>query len=189
MPTLITDSRKEATVASVKKFYNIINNAIIFSVVDNGDVSEWMGEIKELTYAENVEFLKKYIFPYIKYTRYENCYENGVCVYMVGSGMFMFRYDKNGGDFMYFVNGKFENNNRNMFAFQFNKITGVNDSTRMNNKTFVEPYMYEWDGTYDALINFSRRGCRKDNSGVVMGTFCTKLLQMNNWKMTKDYPW
>lgn len=191
IPGLIVDSRKEATAANVKKFYNVINNAVQFAVADNGDVFEWMGEIKNLSYNENLEFLQQYFLPYLKYTRYDNCYDNAVCVYMVGSGMFAFRYDSNGGDFFYFVNGKQEWNTRNAFSFQFNKIDGNatsgNAVERQDVKTAVEPYVFEWNGRYEDLTNNSTRGCRKENQ--VRGTYCTKLIQLNGWKIPKDYPW
>ena len=83
IPMLIADSRKESTAANVKKFYNVINNAVQFAVADNGDASEWMGEVKELNYNENLKFLQQYFLPYLKYTKYDNCYENAVCVYLV----------------------------------------------------------------------------------------------------------
>ena len=138
-----------------------------------------------------MEFFLHYFLPYLKYTRYDNCYENAVCVYMAGSGMFAFRYDENGGDFFYFVNGKPELNTRNAFSFQVNKISGNaisgNALEWRNVKTAVEPYVFEWNGRYEDLTNNSRRGCRTENQ--IGGTYCTKLIQLNDWKITKDYPW
>ena len=196
LPGIITDVRKDETASKVKKFYNIINNALLFSIAEHGDVSGWMGTPANLNYNENLEFLQTYFMPYIKYTRFDNCYEEAVCIYMADGGMFAFRYDMQGGDILFFVNGKFDNNRRNVFAFQFNKNNGVTVDgmpiDRPNNRTIIEPYVYEWDGTYDSLINDPRRGCnkaRENTSTVRLGTFCAKLLQINDWKFTDDFPW
>ena len=196
IPALMTDYRKETTAARVKKFYSVINNAVMFAAAEHGDVSVWMSAPANLDYNENLNFVQIYLMPYIKYTRYDNCYGNSVCVYMADGGMFFFSVDYNGGDIVYFVNGKFDYNIRNVFAFQFNKINGTTvdgeQIVRPNNKTTVEPYVFELDGTYETLINDPRRGCskaRETTSTVRLGTFCTKLLQMNGWKITDDFPW
>lgn len=194
LPEIIANAQKESTAAYLKKFYNTMNNAIQFSVAKNGDVEYWMGEAKENTYEENLQFLQLYLLPYIKYNKYDNCYKKWVCVYMQTGGMFTFRYDVNGGDITYVPSGKTEilNNRttRNCFLFQFNKIEGYNDDgtpiKRINRKTSIEPYAFGWDSSYEHLKSHPRYGCRKDNE---IGAFCTKLIQMNNWKITDDYPW
>ena len=194
MPTLITDARKKSTATKVKKFYNIINNAVQFSIAKNGDVEIWMGEARIYTYEENAQFVKDYFLPYIKYRKYEKCSETSksVCVYLIPDGMFTFGYDGNGADILYIPDGKLsENRTRNYFIFQFNKVNGYNeDGTSIerdfNRKTSVEPYTYNWDGTYEQLKSHSKYGCRKDNPSA---NYCTKLLQMNNWEITDDYPW
>ncbi len=198
MPTLITDARKKSTATKVKKFYNIINNTVQFSIAKNGDVKNWMGEARDYTYEENVQFLKDYFLPYIKYRKYEMCTETkeDVCVYLIPDGMFSFAYDKNGADIVYFIDGKYINSDEdrtthNFFAFQFNKRNGDNeDGTPIerdfNRKISVEPYTFGWDGTYEQLKSQSRYGCNKNSK---YKAFCTKLLQINNWEITDDYPW
>ena len=199
MPTLITDARKKTTATKVKKFYNMMNNAVQFSIAKNGDVENWMGEARDYTYEENAQFVKDYFLPYIKYRKYEKCSDTNkaVCVYLIPDGMFVFRYDLNGGDIAYLIDGKYlldeERTTHNYFGFQFNKRNGDNeDGTPIerdfNRKTSVEPYTYNWDGTYENLKTHPRYGCNK-NSTQAKKSFCTKLLQMNNWEITDDYPW
>ena len=84
IPTLMTDYRKETTAARVKKFYSVINNAVMFAAAEHGDVSGWMSAPANLDYNENLNFVQTYLMPYIKYTRYDNCYGNSVCVYLYG---------------------------------------------------------------------------------------------------------
>lgn len=194
LPSVIGNAQKEATAKKVHKFYNTMNNAVQFSIAEHGDVENWMGKPKRLTYEENLQFFKTYFGKHIKYNRIDNCYQEGICVYMQAGGMFIFRYDGMGGDIFYFVNGKLEDVSvRNVFAFQFNKVEGMDEDgntiTRsLNRKTSVEPYAYQWDGTYEKLKTHSDRGCYKGTTKFA-GTFCCKLLQMNNWKFTDDYPW
>lgn len=192
LPALVQNYQKQAAATKVKKFYNIINNALRMSTVDHGDVHEWMVERKALTYEEGVEYLKKYFLPYLKYTKYDNCYESYVCVYLADGGMFSFWSDANGGDIYYFINGKFERNKRNEFDFEFNKINGkdedFNPIERNKNTSLIEPYTFEWDGNIATLKTGHKRSCENSEEGAPT-TFCTKLIQLNNWTIPDDYPW
>lgn len=192
LPTLVQNYQKQATATKVKKFYNIINNALRLSTVDNGDVKYWMVEQKALTYEEGVEYLKKYFLPYLKYTKYDNCHESYVCVYLADGGMFSFWADANGGDFYYFVNGKFERNFRNEFDFEFNKHNGYDEDfkpiKRDKNTSLIEPYTFEWDGKIESLKTGHKRSCENREDGKLT-TFCAKLIQVNNWTIPDDYPW
>ena len=69
------------------------------------------------SYQENLEFVKNYILPYIKYDYYENCESEKVCVYL-SYGLFVYKVDSNGGDIAFFVNKKIEYQPKNYFEFQ-----------------------------------------------------------------------
>lgn len=180
LPSVINHYQKQATALKVKKFYNMINNTINRSIVDNGDVNTWFPERKANTYEENVNFLKTYILPYIKYDRYEKSSKNNyVYIYLTYGGLINFGTDKNGTDFGYYINGKPEHNPRNTFIFGLNK-------KNMPNTTFVEPYSHSWDGQYQSLKTNKTFGCKK---GCETCAYCTKMLQLNDWKFPNDYPW
>lgn len=181
MPSIIANYQKEKTVSYVKKFYNEINNAVRMAVVDNGDVELWMPEAKQNTYSQNLEFLSEYLLPYINYLKYENCNDKKVCVYLT-YGMFSFRVDENGGDIVFFINSKYERYPKNYFAFQFNK-------NNTNNKAFVEPYYYRWNGNENSLNSTVWGGCNKNAPEDAKYAYCTKWIQMNNWKIPDNYPW
>ncbi len=192
LPSVIGNAQKEATAAKVHKFYNTINNALQLAIVEHGDVENWMGEPKDLTYEENLEFLQRYFLKHIKINRFDKCKpnnnSNAVCFYLTSGGMVAFKYDINGGDFTYYVNGRYERGPRNEFWFQFNKIDGMTDDgvvihNTLNRKITVEPYTFGWDGKNETL-NTSERGCAGENP-----LYCTKILQLNNWKFPKDYAW
>lgn len=179
LPTIVTNYQKEKTISYVRKFYNEINNAIRLSVVQNGNVELWMPEKKGNTYQENLEIVKNYILPYIQYDHFDICDSIRVCVYL-SYGMFSYRVDHNGGDISFFVNRKYELTPKNYFAFQFNKGE--------NGKGTVEPYTFLWDENYSSLKTNSWGGCNA-NAGDAKYAYCTKWIQMNDWKVPKDYPW
>ena len=49
--------------------------------------------------------------------------------------------------------------------------------------TYLSGY---WDGTREDLLNDPIVGCNEN--AEVERAFCTKLIQMNNWKIPDDYP-
>ena len=50
MPTVVANYQKQAAAMKAKKFYNMMNNAVNRSIVDNGDVNTWFPERKNNTY-------------------------------------------------------------------------------------------------------------------------------------------
>lgn len=138
IPTLMSTFAKQRTETQLKAFYSRINQTIKMSIADNGDPDGWIEE-KAYSYNEQVEFLKQYIFPYMKNLGYEECtHERGqihVCIYLMdGSGM-TFSVDGNGGDIAYYINQKdlieeYKGNGvrvnvpRKIFSFNFAKATG-----------------------------------------------------------------
>ena len=189
MPVLITNHQKQKTVSYVKKFYNEINNAVRMAVVDNGDVELWVEDYRTSDYNANLQFVQNYILPYIKYLRVDNCYETRVCVYL-SYGMFTYNVDSNGGDIAFFINSKYEIFPKNYFGFQFNKR---NDNPNLGNRPTVEPYVYKWDGDYNppesnTLKTASWGGCNT-SAGDAKYAYCTKWIQLNDWKIPDDYPW
>lgn len=78
MPALIQNSKKAETSARLKKFYSIIQQAIIMSEIDNGNSKDW---VKAATQKDeegdtdynaqskvSKEFFMNYLAKYINYT-------------------------------------------------------------------------------------------------------------------------
>ena len=113
-------------------------------------------------------------------------------------GILSYRIDGNGGDIAYFTNiakekvlNYYKNNvaivnrSRYGFTFQFAKFGRNHDEILSQN--FVEPYVYLWQGTREQLLDEGQSlGCYK---GCTYCAYCTKLIQLNSWKIPKDYPW
>lgn len=70
------------------------------------------------------------------------------------------------------------------FSFQMVKKK-TEDSKSYNSVEFIEPYVLDWSGNRETLKTgtwWCYKGC--DNCG-----YCTKLIQINGWKIPDDYPW
>ena len=200
IPVLMTKFAKSRTETQLKTFYSKINQTVKMSVAENGDPEGWITPNKVYNYEENVEFLKTYFLPYMKTLGYEECLNNnkqfGVCIYLLDGGLMWFSIDENGGDISYWTDinkalDKYKNNNKNIpnitryfFRFQFAKFTNSEKSKELKSTQYVEPYIYGWNGTREGLKS-TIYGCAKSASG----SYCTKLIQMSDWKIPKDYPW
>ena len=203
IPTLMSTFAKQRTETQLKAFYSRINQTIKMSIADNGDPDGWVEE-KAYSYDEQVEFLKQYIFPYMKNLGYKECTigQIGVCIYLIDGGAMWFSVDRNGGDIDYYVNKKdtdlkyqdrktVVNMQRKVFSFQLAKATGKAlgdgkiDSTRTSTD-FITPYTFMWNGTEEGLTKNGTWACVK---GCTNCGYCTKMIQLNGWKIHKNYPW
>ena len=73
------------------------------------------------------------------------------------------------------------------FSFLFNpvKLSNSGDSswTYHLNKG-MEPFKTDWDGDIQTLYSDSHFGCNENATN----RYCTAIIQMNEWKIPKDYP-
>jgi type II secretory pathway pseudopilin PulG len=194
---LITACQKKQTEVQLLKFYSTLNQAVRASIEDNGLPSSWFTSGRDNTYAENLYILKTYIAPYMKTFEYWNCRGyNGsaVCTILEDGGVMYLNIDRNGGDIDYIPDRKYTDAvmnrtdkymTRHLFSFQISKISGVN-TNEINSQNFVEAYTFKWKGTKEDLKNNSEFGCRKNSTKT---KYCTKVIQLNCWKIPKDYPW
>ena len=73
----------------------------------------------------------------------------------------------------------------NYFTFFFYP-SGTQEANKYHYKKGVEPYKWNWDGTKEMLLNNNGIGCKKQVSNE--RAYCAALIQMNGWKIPKDYP-
>ena len=192
---LITNVSKEKTGTSLKSFFSVINQAMLYAYANNGDKPELPRS--DYTYAQNVAWLYANLLPYMRYSSVKNCNDpnqyrrNAACVKLENGSMFEFVVDYNGADFLYFPDGKWasiENNKfaqRQVFAFQFSKRAKANDDSVIQSTDFVEPYIYKWNNKEKDLYDSSEYGCKKGKKKF----YCAKILQLNGWEMPFNYPW
>ena len=187
IPGLITNYQKHVVETKLSKFNATMNQAMRLSMVDNGDPDSWVERYHTYSYAETLEFVNTYFLPYMKILKMQsNSIKNGLDIILLDGSMFQFSIDVDGVDIIYYVNGKREINSRNSFSFQFSKR--IDWSTKeVNSSNFIEPYILNWDGEISHLSSSGVfRACKK---GCTNCGYCTKLIQLNGWKIPKDYPW
>ena len=192
IPNLMTAFAKHRVETQLVKFYSTMNQAIRMSVADNGTPEGWVVSGKTYTYDENVEFLETYISPYLKHSDYKSCADSYygsknskyVCIDLFSGGASHFFVDSNGLSLGYYIDGDATNKTpRNFFSFQMSRAVSISDRS-LNSTNYLEPYIYEWDGTTEGLKK-GTYGCYKKCSYC---NYCTKWIQLNSWKIPSDYP-
>ncbi len=205
MPALIANHKKTVVETRLAKFYSTINQAVTQAEVDYGDKAGW--EIWEDSYEKddngnnilvpNKEYFNKYFAPYIIATKIE--YEGGVIiVYFPDGSLATFRnvgiaFYPEAKDYSIVeeesnaeIRGNQKYSGTKTFAFYFNPSKNSSADYKYHYNKGVEPYKVHWDGTEEMLRNNSSIGCRQEVSNT--RAYCTALIQMNGWKIPKDYP-
>ncbi len=192
LPQLIKGHQKSVVESRLSHFYSMINQAVKMSTIDNGEPEIWTINTGEsVTCESNLEFLNHYILPYLK-TKNTECmdvydYTGQILVRLENGSAFTLNRSQ-GIDIVFLPYGKVlaksELNRKNFFVFQLMKNAYKNSSV-INSKHGIEPYTYMWDGTIENLKSGNKYGCYTG----LLGNYCAKLIQLNGWKIPKDYPW
>ena len=203
MPALIQNYTHSVAETRLKKFYSDMNQAILQSIVDNGEVESWSYFNNDITDDEgnkvnqsdkNDESFQKYLAPYLKITHKkdaEDADRNKIILYFLADGSaFSFAQHENRDISFYPKNPekciqKKENSGGTCrFVFEFYPINKSPDWKYLYKKG-MEPFLYQWDGNEETLYNDSRRGCNGEGR---LGSYCTAIIQRNGWKIPKNYP-
>ena len=198
MPALIQQQHKLVVETRLKKFYSVINQAITMSEKDNGDKLYW-------TPSDSDDLWNSYLKKYIKYVKEEDYYygrPRKVVYFADGSVVVVDVYystnadgsvneKTTGGHFLFFPFAKdfkptlseteFANlYSKKLFSFGFWPNT-EGDIWKQHYNKGVEPYKVRWDGDADKLKEKCYDGTELQ--------WCTAVIQYNNWKIPKDYPY
>ncbi len=194
IPSLVQSYKKSVVETRLVKFYSTINQAINLAEVDYGNKTEWM--------VDDVDVLwDKYLKPYMKYSKEETIKSfiqvlddkerKFKRVYLSDGSVFVFDIykDTHGGHFYFCPFGKncmIDNITpefgSKIFIFGFWPNEELSQFKYHKNKG-VEPYLVNWDGNEDSLMNDGAGSCKNGN-----GMYCTAIIQHNGWKIPKDYP-
>lgn len=208
MPMLLSNSRKQVVETRLAKFYSTMNQAIQQSEVDNGPKEYWPdlgngfltdeeGNIDK-TQSASMAWYKKYLAPYLKVidVRVNDVtgnvmvyFPDGSLVLMQGSSWQFWPEAKNFQNYTIDeTTGEKKNNYKpsgiKYFTFMFWPYWKEN---KYSYKHGMESYATSaWDGRRESLFTRSDIGCKE----VVTNerAYCTRLIQMNGWKIPKDYP-
>ena len=208
MPTLMQNYKKHVVETRLAKFYTTINQAIQMSETVNGDKRYWDtlgGEFEtdengepDYTKPQALAWFEKYLKPYLKYSKidvFNNNNINGfVLVYFEDGSLLRFsgvswNFYPNPRNLKYTINDEgttvldASNAGTELFSFLFLPACTQNACKYYYNKG-VEPYTYGWDGTLDGLKNNHHYACSPSS----VRAYCAKLIQLNGWKIPKDYP-
>ena len=171
----------------------------VFSIGAKFSVKDENGNDDKTKELPNTEYWQKYFLAYMKTLKVEPYGHNSSCLlaYLPDGSAVVFangsiHFWPNAKDFNFLVDentGKIKNNMEmsgvKHFTFLFTPTVN-NETNKYHYKKGVEPYKWNWDGTKEMLLNDNGIGCKKQVSNE--RAYCTALIQMNGWKIPKDYP-
>ena len=208
LPSIIQKNNNQVVEARLKKFYSAINQAVIMAEKDYGDKKVWYQDLSgaELDGDGNViegsseaeAWFRKYLAPYMKITKIESFSSGALIVYFADGSALRARRDDSTRDWDFFPGnvekclkgqktseGFRDSAGKCAFAFNFQPSIDNEGWKYHYNKGF-EPYKYSWDGSVDMLYKDGSYGC--NSSAGSWRQYCTAVIQMNGWKIPKNYP-
>ena len=189
LPTLIQNYKKHVVETKLAKFYTTINQAVAMSSTENGEPADWVKDCGSssnptCTTDDFTDWFKTYIGKYMSYTKIEPA-EDNISVYIYFSDGSIMRWENCIYDLDFYLSKKaVYKNSRGIdsFMFRFSWKDSTSENTKFNRKNSIEPYVTYWDGKIETLYEGHSFSCSRN------GAFCTKLIQVNGWKIPKDYP-
>lgn len=201
MPTLMANYRKSVVEKKIYTTYNILQNALGMSVVDNGDPMYWS---EGNNYDD--DFFEKYFVPYLKVINSCHSTEDEDCSTTMKNinGTSTFKYNRkyilsNGTGIMYNAGdvgqrkgsividtmmGKERVIGKNAFTLNFI----VTDSKYyITSKTdYTEDFCNVNKTNKSTLISLCKSA--SSGQGFTLGIACTALIECNGWQLPKEYP-
>ena len=214
LPALIQTNKNVEVEARLKKVYTVMNQAVLMSEIDNGPKEYWQfscstDDNDNVNSDECKQGIEKYFLPYVKTTKsytFDNSLGFNTVLYFSDGSVLVGKINKsnsqNALDFYFYPNGKNFNPDRfgatgedgtqsredcgiTFFAFRFAPSQNT-EANKFHYKKGFEPYKWNLnDLTTDEMTGSHTYACTKNAKVKV---WCTALIQANNWKIPKDYP-
>lgn len=197
LPALMSKYRKQEISARLKKFYTIMNQAIMMSELENGDIKYWeirapytAGDGKydyNIGGASSYNFFNRYLAKYIKYYKVTQGYskenDDGTTTNEFSKVTF---YDgstsnfKQGTciDFGFDINGDKKPNKIGEDIFYF-YICPQGAGYRLYETEKLSTYGYPSTNTREKAME----ACKTNRPA------CSRLIQLDGWEIKKDYPY
>lgn len=204
IPSLMTTFQKRETVSKLKSTYSIISQAIKLSENDNGELETWDYTLDSEQWVST--YLKNYMKMSPAYVDNNWTFLNGSKVnnwsnakYALMNGVFIIFYVNSysgAGNFvkqgvwMYVdLNGNKKPNRmgHDIFVMSIYPNIGSNEKFVMGAHDQCGSGVIHQFLTREQLLNSGCATCKKDYSGY--GMACSRLIQLDNWQISKDYPW
>lgn len=212
LPALIQRNNNKVTEARLKKFYSVINQAIILSELENGDRKDWYrdysgavidpdGKPIEGT-SEAEKWFMQYIGKYLKIVGKETTDRGMFIVYFEDGSALMQLNHGTTRDWVFYPQKvkrcverygyptSITSGGLGVCAFAFGFVPGKPGQTQTEAEATGFGFLYNkgfesYTYAWDGSREFLIEHC-KDNS--TKGVYCTMLIQLNNWQIPKDYP-
>ena len=200
MPTLIANYQKKVIATQLKKGYSAIAQAIKLSESQNEELENWDFSLSGTDFY--YKYLQKYLIQNkeiatrqeytVKNLNGTNCTSEAWCVN--NDNFYVYLSD---GSIM----GVMTSRNQTKYKAITIDINGLKKPNTLGKDLFVfsiiqpdglVPYGYKTGGVNNynkldkaILTNQSDYACNKQNKGI----WCSALIMLDNWEITKDYPW
>lgn len=196
MPALIQKHQKLTTITRLKETYSLLYQAIKTSEAYNDEISNW--NFGEVGCTGASEFTEKYISPYLKITKKCIYNNSGECNFKAGN----LNNPNNSDNADYYLTRSEQLFLSNGSIIAISRPPGIDypiiliDINGKNKPNIVGKDVFEFDIKDGNFVprgsNFDKNslktelnGCHKEGSGA----FCARLIMLDNWQITNDYPW
>lgn len=204
IPTMLTNYQKRQTVTKLKHAYSVVNQAILLSVSENGEVEGW----DSYDTIGVTEYFNRYWLPYFKNAtvckenintcKYKNrypSYYSSTFKYLNGEETLVTAIVPssrntlllpNGTVLINFTNFSIESKSRKNQLF-----IDVNGALKPN---IIGKDVFVFERNDKGLLipacnNFLTDEINLNCSKAGLGECCTKRIMDSGWEITKDYPW
>ncbi len=181
MPSLIQNYKKQEATARLKKFSSMMQQAIIMSEMENGDMTDWTYTATSDTVTNSMttkEFFMAYFAKYIKYISTED--NTGVNKWFqvnLPDGTYFQMYKGGCVDFFFDINGTKYPNREGRDIFRFLACPATQNFC--SGKGGWCSYYTEYDTTREKRLT----NCKQS------AMYCSGLLEYDNWEFKSDYPY
>ncbi len=207
LPSVISSYKKRVVLTKLQKFNYVMNNAIKLSYIENGNFLKNMEVVEPSednptgfsSQEQVIRFIEKYILKYMKYDKIAKVdstsdFKSLIRVDLLDGSMFFINAipQSNFIHIWYLTDNRYkeywaDENLRDEVLGKYSFIF-YTDANHIDKGQGMVPYDSLWDGTREDLFNNSLYGCAKSAEINQPGVFCTKLIQYDGWKISKDYP-
>lgn len=204
LPTVVQKYRNQVVETRLKKFYTVFNQAIRLAEVEYGDKKDWYIDASGVDLDEDGnpilstsridQWFSKYLSSFIVIKRKSDT-RGRLLYYLPDGSAFQLGTSVNASlRDIYFYPGNpdkcqgddADTVGRCVWKFEYQPVASSDIGWKYGYNKGLESFFYTWDGSDSMLKSDRERGCYVNSE---LKSFCSRIIQMNNWKIPKDYPY
>lgn len=180
LPILVSSYKKKTAEARIDKFFSTMQQAILFSEANNGDIDNWDEPVSQ---SEVSDWFDKYIAKYIKFDTVEKNESSNFSVYL-SDGSYFELVKNDCIDVLYDMNGKAKPNmhGRDKFYFLICQSPANREKYYFNKKFNIGPY-----SSYGGCTK-GDRACYLEKCATAPSYSCSALFIEDGLRFSDDYP-